>query len=164
MNYVIDGYNLFFRLQTEVNPLKKKRENFIEALNEALESLHLHATLIFDSHQSHASIFPTKRNLKALEIVFSPEGLSADEYILERLTTERRASDQIIVTSDRELAGRAKHLGAKTKTIEAFFEMLLKREAKKTPEKEEKLETESSHNFERLLKAFEKKLRDESSD
>lgn len=164
MNYVVDGYNLFFRLESEANPLEQKRENFIAALDAALSRLHLHATLIFDSHHSHASIFPTKRSLPALEIIFSPEGLSADEYILERLSTEKRPQSQVIVTSDRELAGRAKHLGAKTKTIEAFFDMLVKRESKKTSAEDEKQQTESSHDFKRLLNAFEKKLNEESPD
>jgi len=164
MNYVIDGYNLFFRIEDEINPLEKKRELFIAALNDALETLHLHATLIFDSHHSHASIFPTKKALSALEIIFSPEGLSADEYILERLRVEKRPQTQIVVTSDRELGGRAKHLGARTKTIESFFKMLSERKAKKTSLKDEKMQKESSSHFDRLLHAFEKKLHDESSD
>ena len=164
MNYVIDGYNLFFRIEDEVNPLEKKRELFIAALSDALEHLHLHATLIFDSHRRHAAIFPTKKDLPALEIIFSPKGLSADEYILERLTIEKRPQSQIIVTSDRELSERAKHLGAKTKTIESFFEMLVERSAKKIPKQEKKIERESSHHFNRLLQAFEKKLRDDASD
>ncbi|WP_420421758.1 NYN domain-containing protein [Simkania sp.] len=164
MNYVIDGYNLFFHIEDEANPLEKKRELFIAALHDALAELHLHATLIFDSHQSHAAVFPTKKDLVALEIIFSPEGFSADEYILERLRAEKKPQLQIVVTSDRELIRHAKHLGAKTKTIESFFEMLAHRHAKKSPKKEEKMHKESSHHFDRLLEAFEKKLRDESSD
>lgn len=164
MHYVIDGYNLFFRLENEVNPLEAKRENFVEALNEALESLHLFATLIFDSHKAHAAIFPSKKILTALEVVFSPHGVSADEFILERLSTDKKPHLQIIVTSDRELSGRAKHLGAKTKTIESFFDMLLRREAKRAPKKDEKIQTESTHHLKRLQDVFEKKLRDEPSD
>jgi len=164
MKYVIDGYNLFFHLEDEVNPLEKKREHFISSLNEALKQLRLHATLIFDSHQSHSAIFPTKKELSALKIIFSPQGLSADEYILERLRGDKRPQTQVIVTSDRELGERVKHLGAKTKTVESFFEMLAKRSTKKHAQKEEKMNQESSHHFDRLLEAFEKKLDDESSD
>ena len=164
MNYVIDGYNLFFRIEDQASPLKKTREDFIVTLNDALQRLHLHATLIFDSHQMHATSFPTKKELSALEIIFSPMGLTADEFILEQLTTAKRPETQTIVTSDRELRERAKHLGAKTKTIENFFEMLAKRQVKKTPQKNEKIEKESSYHYKRLLKTFEKKLRDETSD
>lgn len=164
MKYVIDGYNLFFHIEDEANPLEKKRELFISALNNALSELHLHAILIFDSHQTHAAVFPTKKDLSALEIIFSPEGISADEYILERLRAEKKPQLQVIVTSDRELIRHAKHLGAKTKTIESFFEMLSRRSAKKNSQEEKKMHKESSHHFDRLLDAFEKKLRDESSD
>lgn len=163
-SYIIDGYNLFFYLKEETNPFEKTRENFIEALNELFTSLRLHAVLIFDSHQDFASTFPRKKPLEALEIIFSPKNLNADQYILEYLSAETHPEQKIIVTSDRELANRVKELGAKTKTTETFFKMLLRWKAKKTSrQKEKKMQTESSYDFNRLLQAFEKQLKDESS-
>lgn len=163
MNYIIDGYNLFFHIEKEVNPLKKKREDFIIVLNKMLKHLHLHAIIIFDSQQAHATNFPTKKRLSALEIIFSPKDLTADEYILERLTVEKKPQTQIIVSSDRALCRQVQILGAKTITIKDFFQMLTSCKIKKL-DKEEKIEQESSYHHNRLLQAFEERLRNESSD
>ncbi len=149
MRYLIDGYNFFFKLEEDILPLEKKRDEFVSFLDE--EAGNLNILLIFDSHRKNAGSFASKRKLKNIEVSFSPKNFSADEYILELL--EWDAKNTTLVTSDRELAKKASYLGAKTQSIDSFVRLILKRE-KKPKEKPEMRETEA--NIKRLLKEFER--------
>ena len=73
MRYLIDGYNLFFKLEEEILPLEEKREEFISLLDEEVGDLRLQVLLIFDSHRENAEDFASKRKLKNLEVSFSPK-------------------------------------------------------------------------------------------
>jgi len=66
MHYVIDGYNLFFKIQNQINPLEEKRENFVHALNREVQALNLNVTIVFDSQKSNAPAFPSKKELESL--------------------------------------------------------------------------------------------------
>ena len=157
MRYLIDGYNLFFKIQQNVLPLQKKRAHFLEDLDHEIAALNMHATLVFDSHQTQAEIFPSSKKMEALEVVFSPENLSADLYILELLSWDSHQTT--LVSSDRELTIKATYLGAKTQSIEEFIALILRRRAKSTPNAHNKAELrESDAHLKRLLKIFEKKL------
>ena len=162
MRYLIDGYNLFFKIQQNVLPLQKKRENFLEDLDREIDALNMHATLVFDSNQDQAEVFPSSKKLQALEVVFSPKHLSADSYILELLTWDSHLTT--LITSDRELALKATHLGARTQPIEDFIALLLRRRSKKEPKVEDKSKLrESNANLQRLLKIFEKRLSEDEN-
>lgn len=163
MHYIVDGYNLFFRIENQVLPLDQKRETFIESLSYEISTLKLNVTLIFDSGMTHQESFPTKKQLEGLEVIFSPQGLSADEYILELLDYQK-SHTETIVTSDRELAQKVKFLGGKTQTIESFLKMILHKQKKTHSREEKKHIQESDANIARLLHIFEKKLREETSD
>ena len=163
MNYVIDGYNLFFRVENEIDPLKGKREQFVITLNSALQCLGWDATLVFDGHEHPTAHCPTKRELSALEIIFPPGGLSADAFILERLRATEQREQEIIGTSYKSLRMQVRQLGAKTQTVESFFKMI-ECAARAVPPKREKLQRESPDHYRRLLQSFEKKLEEEASD
>ena len=153
MRYLIDGYNLFFKLEKEILPLKEKREEFISLLDEEAEDLKLQVLLIFDSHRENAEDFASKQKLKNLEVSFSPKNLSADHYILELL--EWDAKNTTLVTSDKKLAMEAKHHGAKIQSIETFVRFILrKRKKQNSVIKPEMQETDA--NIKRYLDAFEK--------
>ena len=161
MHYIIDGYNLFFWKEKAPASIEKKRNDFIHALNQRIEKERLKATLIFDSHKILAPFFPSAYKLSSVEVIFSPQGLTADDYILEYFKIQKHPQNVIIVTSDLELSQKARRLGAKTITIESFLKILLKRERKRAKkEDEEKQITETADQFERLLKIFEKKLKE----
>ncbi len=161
MHYIIDGYNLFFWEEDVCHPIEKKRNDFIHSLNQRFERECLKATLIFDGHKTLAHFFPSTYKLSSIEVIFSPKNLTADDYILEYFKLQKQPQDIVIVTSDLELSQRAKRLGAKTKTVESFLKILLKRKSKRDKEKNEKKQViETTAQFERLLKAFEDKLKE----
>lgn len=161
MNYLIDGYNLFFKLQEEILPLQEKREEFTLLLNEIIGSLQLQVLVIFDSHYQNSEDFASKKILPHLEISFSPKNLSADQYILELLAWN--ATNTILVTSDRELSKKGTLLGAKTLSIEKFVRFIQKKKKKKES-REKPLTRESKVHFERLYKAFTEKLNKSNDD
>ncbi len=158
MRYLIDGYNLFFKLEEEILPLEEKREEFITLLDQVVGNLRLNVLLIFDSHYQNAENFASKRKLTHLEVSFSPKNLSADQYILELL--EWDAKNTTLVTSDRELGRKGIYLGAKEMSIEAFVAFIIREENKKTPKGKPEM-SETNANLKRLLTEFEKRL-DES--
>ncbi len=160
MRYLIDGYNLFFKLQEELLPLEEKREEFIRLFDEVVGELKLQVLMVFDSHYQNSEDFASKRTLSNIEVSFSPKNLSADQYLLELL--EWDSKNTTLVTSDRELSKKGSFLGAKTLSIEKFVNFILKKQKKGTPRGKPNMR-ESRANFERLHKAFKKKL-DESGE
>jgi len=153
LRYLIDGYNLFFKLEEEILPLEEKREEFISLLDEEVGNLRLKVLLIFDSHRENAEAFASKRKLKNLEVSFSPQNLSADHYILELL--EWDAKNTTLVTSDKKLAMEAKHHGAKIESVEGFVRFILRRRRKNNSEAKPQMQ-ETDANIKRYLDAFKK--------
>ncbi|QVL57818.1 MAG: NYN domain-containing protein [Simkaniaceae bacterium] len=155
MRYLIDGYNLFFKLQEELLPLEEKREAFIQLLDDVVGELKLQALIVFDSHYQNSTHFASKRKLVHIEVSFSPKNLSADQYLLELL--EWDSKNTMLVTSDRELSKNGSFLGAKTLSIEGFVNFILKKQTKKMARGKATMQ-ETKANFDRLHKAFQKKL------
>lgn len=163
MHYYIDGYNLLFRIFEDIDPLREKREIVIEALQDTFSDVKLNLSIVFDSRFELSEDFPTRFSQGPLEIIYSPRGLCADKYILELLSFEKHPKAVTIVTSDNFLAKQAKQIGAKVKDLEDFLEFFnRKRSTKKR--KEQKFSQETTYDFERLLHAFEQKLKDEGVD
>ncbi len=134
MHYYIDGYNLLFRsVGAGIADLKLHRESLIQSLNIKVASLKLDVTIVFDSQY-----FPgdgSRSHFKHLEICFTPIGITADEYILLELQHCKAPQSQIVVTSDRDLAYKARNLSAGTESVDEFLGWMNKRYKKKqTPE------------------------------
>jgi predicted RNA-binding protein with PIN domain len=155
MRYLVDGYNLFFKLEEEILPLEEKREEFLMLFDQVVDELHLNVLIIFDSHYENSTHFASKRKLTHLEVSFSPKNLSADDYILELL--EWNAKETTLITSDQKLSKKGSFLGAKTMSIETFVTFIIKKQQKIIPKGKPSMR-ESKGNFERLLKEFEKRL------
>lgn len=155
MDYIIDGYNLFFNISKEIDPLEENREKFIKTLNDKIQKRNLVVLIVFDSTYGEAHFFPPKKILSALEVVFSPRGLSADQYILEWISFQESPKQITLITSDKKLAQKASYMGVKLQTIKEFLYFLTRKERKNPSEKKEEKETKEEK--ERLLKAFMKK-------
>lgn len=123
MRYYVDGYNLLFRLFRIDEELQERRDRFLEALQEKASCLDLQITVVFDSQYNPEEA--TLTHLGVLEIIFTDEGVTADECILNLVKADFHKKE--VVTSDRSLAIRARHLEAKTETAEEFLAWLNKR-------------------------------------
>jgi uncharacterized protein len=125
MHYYVDGYNLLFRHFLNDSDLKSQREQVIKELNAKIDIVHIDISLVFD-----ASFMPgegTKAHYKHLEILYTSYGEIADDFIIRKLKTECSLPQQeVVVTSDKRLAWRAKCAGAHVQLIEEFLSWLNK--------------------------------------
>ena len=121
MHYYVDGYNVLFRLLHAGDNLKEQREQFIEYFKKKVQALNLQVTLVFDSQ--HHPGESSRAFQGVLEIAFTSNGQTADEYILGKIDAEQ----DVVVTSDKKLAWEARTHFVKTETVEEFFSWLNKR-------------------------------------
>lgn len=122
MHYFIDGYNLMFRILRAGDNLQQQRESIIHDLGRKIRAVGLDATLVFDAqYQSEES---SRSHIKELEIYFTDQGESADDFILKQLRLDKNPQRQIVVTSDKKLAWLARRKGAQTETVEDFLRQL----------------------------------------
>ena|ERR1700722_9285153 len=128
MHYYIDGYNLMFRIYPAGDSFQAQREKIISDLNAKIQFLKLEATLVFDGTYCYGD--STRSHFRDVEILFSGQGQTADEWILAELQTPRFSGKQVVVTSDKKLACQARSLQAQTQSVEEFLEWLNKRYAK----------------------------------
>ena len=157
MHYFVDGYNFLFFLYEEVDPLRKKREEIIQKLQETLALLNLNITIVFDSHHSKNNFFPSRATHAKLEIIYTVSNQTADQYILEALEYKKLRAQETVVTSDKFLSSQAVALGAQVMTIGSFVKWVTKKHEHKLSQ-EVKQAQECSQEFTRLLEAFERKL------
>lgn len=123
MHYFIDGYNLMFRFFNEDDELRAQREMIIEDLN--TKSLDLNVTLVFDAQYQSGEM--SRSHYQNLEILFSAQGETADDLILEEIARELRPRQVVVVTSDKKLAWFARRCSAKTESVEQFMDWLNRR-------------------------------------
>jgi uncharacterized protein len=158
MHYFIDGYNFLFKLSHNWHfDLRSQRDALIQAFNERIEELKLSLTIVFDGAEMPRGDY-TRSHWKSVEVVYTHEGLSADEYILHRLEEAKHGRLYTVVTSDRELMNRAKLLGAYAMNNQTFLELLQQRTLKRKRRKGSNTARETKENIARLEKIFRERL------
>jgi uncharacterized protein len=167
MQYIVDGYNLLFRIAKDRRSLKKNRQEIISMLNDWVASLKLNISIVFDGAEQ-TSDQPSRGHWDALEIVYTPKKISADEYIIEEIHHCSNPKQKVVVTSDRELANHCKALGAQIQTISEFLSWILKKKERKRKSSQStaissKTFKDTDANIARLLAIFEKRLSEENS-
>lgn len=142
--------------------MQDKRELFIDALAAALEAAGIEASVVFDSSHAHGSLFPSSSHTYPhVAIIFSPAGLTADDYILEYLEGHSNAKGLTLVTDDRHLALFAKDHGVKHIKIDEFLKRLSHRKQKRSAKpSDSKPSIESTREFTRLLHIFENRFKE----
>ncbi len=161
MHYYIDGYNLLFQVAERNLSFSENRYAIIEQLENFFSLHNISATLVFDSRFDLSNAFPSISDLGHLEIIYSPKGLSADDYLIEKLQILNNPTSVTVVTSDRYLRKELKAIGCSLMKIDEFLKWTLKKEKQKRHRSSfEKNIADSDHDFKRLLNIFEKKLND----
>ncbi len=130
MHYYIDGYNLMFRMVRAGDDLKRERESVIASLSDKIEALNLEASLVFDAHYRLG--IGSRTHLHNLEICFTDEGETADEFILKKIKASKNPRLETVVTSDNQLASHARRCLAHTMEIKEFLQFLDKKAQKKS--------------------------------
>ena len=141
MHYIVDGYNLMFRILHAGGDLQTQREQVIRDLNEKIRLLHLDVTIVFDAKYQYG--IGSRAHFGALEICFTDEGETADDYIIDVLKAAKNPGQETIITSDNKLAWRARRRLAKTETVEKFIAWLEKRYVNKIRLRKQERETQT---------------------
>lgn len=136
MHYIIDGYNLLFRMFNSEADLKTQRLQFIEDINHKACTACLNISIVFDAAFQVGQ--STRSHFNHIEILFTSIGESADDFILNMLQLNPLPKRETVVTSDNRLAWHARRLGAKTQSVEAFSMWLAKAYQKNLHRKKEK--------------------------
>lgn len=153
MHYLIDGYNFLFSKSDTHTSLKGQREQVLDTLLSIFGHLKMDVTVIFDGKEQDLNI----HQLHFLNIVYTPAGLTADDYILEKLMISKNPTLFTVVTSDGNLGKMCKEYRAKVMPIRSFLKWVEKK--KKTKNKDILFDfKDSKSNIDRLLKIFEDKL------
>jgi len=125
MLYLIDGYNLMFRVLGAGDVLKEQRERLIHDLKLKIERVAIKTMLVFDSqHRMGEESFT---HMPALDILFTAEGQTADDFILDWIQKQKDPAHITVVTSDKRLSSSVRRRGAKTESTEEFMAWLTKR-------------------------------------
>ncbi len=141
MHYIIDGYNLLFRILTKGEDLASQRQHIIESLNRKIQVIGIDVSIVFDSNYNITE--STKSHYNHLEIQFTSKGITADDWIINLIKRSKIPEHAIVVTSDKRLSVQIRQLLGKTETVEEFVTQLNKRyknkieSLKAVPEKNE---------------------------
>lgn len=135
MHYWVDGYNLLFRTSAarHYELFKEQREDFIQHLVNKIRVARLSASLVFDSHYQPGS--GHIRSLLNVNIHFTNEGQTADDYILEQISCSKIPKHHTVVTSDEGLAWHARLREAHSQSVKEFLNLLSRKAAKKAQSK-----------------------------
>ncbi len=159
MQYLVDGYNLLFRLSKSHLALQEKRIHLISTLNDAIEQASFDVTLVFDGADDSIP-YPMRRHFDAISLYYTTRGLTADDFILHTIKAAQHPQHYTVVTNDRDLAISCKVHGAKTLSLESFLAFLIKKKAKRIRPIERSFK-ESEREIARLLEIFEKRSHDD---
>jgi uncharacterized protein len=164
MHFLIDGYNLLFRLSPFLEEFSASREAIIKELSLRATLLKWHLTVVFDAPDRQG--VSKRTHYHNLEILYSGEGETADELIIKVLKRLGECGNCTVVTSDKRLAWKARHLGAKTESVESFVARLNKRYLKPPREAKKRVVASKTEDSD-YLSLFEKeqeRTKESSSD
>jgi len=124
---IIDAWNVIWKIPeiSELIPddLAQARTKFNIAIKIYFQNKKSVYKIIYDGQPG---IISSKNEFKGQDIQFSKNPQSADQKILSVLRLQKNPSQWTIVSSDRELSGRAKSLGVKVISSEEFILKLRK--------------------------------------
>ncbi|MCA1960685.1 MAG: NYN domain-containing protein [Desulfomonile sp.] len=110
MPYVVDGNNVMAQIVGWHRDKPAARKRLIREAVRFMAATRAKVTLVFDGRPDDE--FPEGTKYKSVRILYSRPGEDADSRIIELVRVSRAKRDLIVVTSDRELASRARSEGA----------------------------------------------------
>jgi predicted RNA-binding protein with PIN domain len=159
MRYIVDGYNLIFRIfDLSFEKLELQREQVVPYLWDLFIGTSHHIDIVFDSHPEHFFSQSVQRN-PPFHLLFSPPPLSADAFILEMCHGITKKGEVVVVSSDKFLTRQVQELQFKTLTVEDFLKNF-RRQSRKGRSFEKPSFDPKSEKTARYLELFEKRSHD----
>ncbi len=118
---IVDGYNVS-KTAWPTSPLEAQRVRLLGGLAPLVARLGVETTVVFDA--AAASARAVAQAPRGVKVVFSPEGVIADDVIRELVAAEPPGRVVVVVSSDREVATDVARAGARSHSAEALLGLL----------------------------------------
>jgi len=118
---IVDGYNVSKSAWPE-SSLEIQRTRLLQGLAPVVARTGVEATVVFDAAMSASR--PVVATPRGVKVVFSPQGVIADQVISDLVAAEPRGRVVIVVSSDQEVARDASTSGARSVAAEALVGLL----------------------------------------
>ena len=99
--------------------MQSQRESIIYDLNKKISLIKLDVSIVFDAAFQIGG--RRRSHYNALEILFTGEGETADEYIIDEIKNHPNPHQETVVTSDKKLAWHIRNSSAHTESVEEFM-------------------------------------------
>jgi predicted RNA-binding protein with PIN domain len=118
---IVDGYNVS-KTAWPSSPLEAQRIRLLGGLAPLVARLGVETTVVFDAAAATArTVAQAPRGVK---VVFSPEGVIADDVIRDLVAAEPPGRVVVVVSSDREVATDVARAGARSHSADALVGLL----------------------------------------
>lgn len=121
MRYLIDGYNLLFKLGMQQGSPDRARLRLCDFLADLFGDRADRATVVFDARRLPPGVRAEQVH-RGLRVLFSVQRPSADEMIADLVLQESRPADLAVVSDDRQVRLAARQGGARDLTAAAFLD------------------------------------------
>lgn len=118
---IVDGYNVS-KTAWPASSLEAQRTRLLQGLAPVVARTGVEATVVFDAASSASR--PVVLTPRGVKVVFSPQGVIADQVISDLVSTEPQGRVVIVVSSDQEVARDASAAGARSVAAEALVGLL----------------------------------------
>ncbi|MEU6859489.1 NYN domain-containing protein [Glycomyces sp. NPDC046736] len=106
---IVDGYNVTISAWGETLTLEQQRNRLVQGLGAVAAQTNAEITVVFDGADA---VFGAKPQARGVRVLFSAKGQIADDVVVELARVEPEGRPVIVVSSDREVAVRARREGA----------------------------------------------------
>ncbi|MEO5852165.1 MAG: NYN domain-containing protein [Nocardioides sp.] len=118
---VVDGYNVSMTAWAS-SSLELQRTRLLSALATLVARTRIEVTVVFDAHAGGPR--PVVSTPRGVRVVFSPEGVIADDVIREYVAAEPAGRVVVVATSDQQVARDVVAAGARAVAAEALVGLL----------------------------------------
>lgn len=159
MIYYLDGYNLLLSLgESEPNYSNPLSSQTFHDLIEINQTINLSLIIVFDAYNSPKTV--SRLDFKRLEVVYTDQGQTADDYICEAIEVSLNPQNCTVVTNDGQLKKKANLLTGKSLNWKQFFSLIKRKSNTKLNSVNKKQGGNLKHYNKHYEEIFLKKLKD----
>jgi len=117
---LVDGYNVSMTAWPDQR-IDRQRERLIELLETAARRFGADITVVFDGADV---VGAAQRGRRLIRVIFSPEGVTADDVIRDEVRALGASRPVVVITSDAAVVRSTRSMGANTVRSDRFLETI----------------------------------------
>jgi predicted RNA-binding protein with PIN domain len=121
VHLIVDGYNVTKTAWPELS-LERQRDRLLGGLAPLTARSGAEVTVVFDA--SEIKDRPLVNRPRGVRVLYSPEGVIADDLIRELVAAEPQGRPVVVVSSDQEVARDVRQAGARSVAAMALARLL----------------------------------------